>query len=277
MDLSIIIVNYKSKEKLRTCLQSILDNNLIDINYEIILVENNSGDDLSDIIPLAKDLKLILSKKNLGMGKGNNLGIKAAGGEYVLVLNPDTILKPSAIKTLLDYIKKNNDVGLVGPKLLYPDGSLQLSCSRFPTFFVPILRRTFLGEYFKKTRDRFTMSDFDHSYIKEADWLMGSCLMFKKQIKLANDQEFRPLFDERYFMYFEDTDLGREFKQRGLKVVYNPEAIVIHDHARESARHPWYIAIFKDKLTWVHILSWIKYFIKWGLEPKINKNIYEKN
>ena len=154
----------------------------------------------------------------------------------------------------------------MGPKLLYPDGTLQLSCSRFPNFFIPILRRTFLGEYFKKIRDSFMMKDFDHNSIREVDWLMGSCLMFKKNQVDNEGKSFSPSFDERYFMYFEDTDLGRTFKSRGLKVVYNPEAVVIHDHARESAKHSWYIAIFTDKITWIHIESWLKYFIKWGFK-----------
>ncbi|HZJ41617.1 MAG TPA: glycosyltransferase family 2 protein [Patescibacteria group bacterium] len=266
MDLSIIIVNYKSKNKLKACLDSIKQDDLSDLKYEIILVENNSGDDLSDILPLDSDVKLILSKRNVGMGKGNNLGIKAASGEYLLVLNPDTILKRPTIKILLSYIKEHQGVGIVGPKLFYPDGSLQLSCAKFPSFFVPILRRTFLGEYFKETRDRFTMSEFDHNSIKEVDWLMGSCLLFKREIELEDGKKFHLLFDERYFMYFEDIDLAREFKKKGLKRVYLPEAVVIHNHSRDSAKHAWYIAVFKDKLTWVHIISWFKYFIKWGFK-----------
>lgn len=269
MDLSIIIVNYKSKDKLTNCLNSIKQDNLDDISYEIIVVENNSGDDLSDLVGGFSDFKLILSDKNLGMGGGNNLGIKAAMGEYILVLNPDTIVKPGAIKTLLNYLKNNEEVGLVGPKLLYPDGTLQLSCLKFPNFFVPILRRTFFGDYFKKIRDEFTMSDFNHNEIRTVDWLMGSCLMFKRKIN-TEQGEFTPMFDERYFMYFEDTDLARTFYRKGLKVVYNPEAVVIHNHSRQSAKNPWYIAIFKDKITWVHISSWIKYFIKWGFGP-VNK------
>ena len=112
------------------------------------------------------------------------------------------------------------------------------------------------------------MSDFDHNEIKAVDWLMGSCLMFKKEIELEGGNIFRPMFDERYFMYFEDTDLGRQFKERDLQVIYNPKAIVTHDHARESAKHPWYIALFKDSLSWVHIGSWLKYFAKWSLKYK---------
>jgi len=267
MDLSIIIVNYNNREKLINCLNSL--QLIVSLNYEIIVVDNASGDDLKDLAGKFPKIKLIMSPRNLGMGGGNNLGIAAAQGEYILILNPDTIIKDQAINILWRYLSNNLSVGLVGPKLLYPDNSLQSSCARFPTFFMPILRRTFLGNYFAGLRDSFTMNDFDHNSIKSVDWLMGSCLMFKKQLTLPAGQIFKPQFDERYFMYFEDIDLCRQLWTKGFRVVYNPEAVVIHDHQRDSAKNPWYIALFRDKITWIHIGSWFKYFIKWGLaSPK---------
>lgn len=272
MDLSIIIVNYKSKAKLINCLESITRTATDGLVYEIIVVDNNSGDDLSDIPKRWPDIKMIESSKNLGMGGGNNLGIEAASAPFVLVLNPDTVIKDQALTTLLNYLKNNPETGLIGPKLLYPDGSLQYSCSRWPRFFMPFLRRTSLGQYFKEARDSFTMNDFDHNSITSVDWLMGSCIMFRKEIRLADGRIFRPRFDKRYFMYFEDTDLARQFWANGLKVVYNPEAVVIHNHQRQSARHPWYLALFVDKLAWRHISSWLKYFAKWGFKGDIYKN-----
>lgn len=268
MDLSIIIVNYKSQAKLRRCLESIATADLAGLHYEIIVIDNASGDDLRDLPERWPNLRLIVSPKNLGMGGGNNLGIAAATGEFILILNPDTLIQGRAIPMLLDYLKADPAVGLVGPKLLNPDGSLQLSCSRFPHFFTPLLRRTFLGDYFRKSRDRFMMTDFDHNSRRPVDWLMGSCLMFRKEQHRPDGSVFAPRFDERYFMYFEDTDLARQVWAAGLKVMYDPEAVVIHDHERESARHPWYIALFRDKMTWIHIGSWFKYFIKWGFPPE---------
>lgn len=265
MDISVIIVNYRSKDKLISCLNSLARVTFANLNWEVVVIENNSGDDLGNL-PLniwssdfQSRLQIITSQKNLGMGGGNNLGIDKSRGEYLLILNPDTIVSQEAVLSLYNYIKSRPEVGVVGPKLLYPDASLQYSCARFPSFFMPILRRTFLGDYFKKSRDGFMMANFDHNSICEVDWLMGSCLMFKRGLK----------FDDRYFMYFEDIDLCRQAKSMGLKVVYNPEAIVIHDHQRQSAKNPWYLAIFKDKLTWAHIASWLKYFAKWGLKTKI--------
>ncbi|MCX6797823.1 MAG: glycosyltransferase, partial [Candidatus Falkowbacteria bacterium] len=247
-------------------LESIWQADLNEINYEIIVVENNSGDDLSNLNKLNKKINLIESPKNLGMGGGNNLGIDSSSGNYILILNPDTIVGLDSIKILYDYLNNDTTVGLVGPKLIYPDASLQYSCSKFPIFWMPILRRTFLGDYFSGLRDSFTMNDFDHNSIKAVDWLMGSCLMFKKKIVLANQEIFSPHFDKRYFMYFEDTDLCRSIWIKGLKVIYNPEAVVVHNHGRDSARHPWYIALLKDKITWIHIFSLFKYFAKWGIK-----------
>jgi len=275
MDLSIIIVNYRDKDKLVNCLNSITQLKMEGVNYEIVVVDNNSGDKLGDLEGRYDRLKLINSPRNLGMGGGNNLGIENSSGKFILVLNPDTLIKEKTIPTLLRYLENNPKVGIVGPKLLYPDSSLQYSCARFPKIYMPILRRTFLGEYFKNIRDSFCMTDFDHDSVTEVDWLMGSCLMFKRRISLDNGKIYEPKFDKRYFMYFEDTDLCREVWTRGLKVVYNPQVIVIHDHARESAKYPWYLAIFLDRLARKHINSWIKYFLKWGIRFKNKK--YEKN
>ena len=227
----------QSWEKLANCLASLETADLNGLNYEIIVVDNASGDDLRAFAS-RPDLKFIHSPKNLGMGGGNNLGLAQARGEYVLILNPDTIIKGTALKTLWQYLKTHPGVGLVGPKLLNSDGSLQYSCARFPTFFVPILRRTFLGDYFRRVRDDFMMIDSNHNAIGPVDWLMGSCLMFKKEILLPDGQIWRPHFDERYFMYFEDIDLCRQMATRGFKVIYNPEAVLIHDHIRASTKHP---------------------------------------
>lgn len=265
MELSIIIVNYYNKDKLLNCLASL---NLLGMfSYEIIVVNNSPADDLNDLSARYPQVNWLNSPRNLGMGGGNNFGLTRARGEYILILNPDTVVKDDAVATLLNYLKEHPEAAIIGPKLIYPDGSLQYSCARFPGFFMPLLRRTFLGDYFKDSRDGFQMIDFNHEVLAPVDWLMGSCLMFKKETRLPGGQIWSPRFDERYFMYFEDTDLCRTAWSKGLEVIYQPAAIVIHDHQRESAKNPWYLAILKDKITWIHILSWFKYFIKWGFSP----------
>lgn len=276
MDLSIIIVDYNSKEKTLNCLKSIYESDLGDIEFEIILVDNYSNENIeSEIKSNYPKTVYVGSSKNLGMGGGNNLGIKRAEGKYILILNPDTIVEQDAIKKLYDYIKENKDVGIVGPKLLNSDGSLQYSCFRQLRFLTPIFRRTFLGRLAKKHLNNFLMNDFNHNEIKEVDWLMGSCLMARRDVleKIKIKGVGHPIgcptpsmeeyFDEKFFMYFEDTDLCRRAWRAGYKVVYFPDAQIVHDHGRASAENPWYLAPFLNKLSRVHIASWIKYFLKW--------------
>jgi len=259
MDISIIIVNYKSKDKLISCLDSISKSNLTSLSYEIIVVENNSGDDLSDIS--YPNLKIIISPDNLGMGGGNNLGLKDSGGEFILISNPDIIFESNTILNLYNYFKSDTTIGLIGPKLINPDGSLQYSCVRFPKFYTPLLRRTAIGSFFPTTLDHYLMKHTDHNQVQSVDWLLGACFMVRR-----SDIKDK-LFDERYFMYFEDVDLCRQINNRGQSVVYYPLVQVIHDHARQSAGLPWYQALFKDKIAREHLKSAFRYFNKW---KKIN-------
>ena len=259
MDLSIIIVNYKSREKTLNCLKSVKEADWGGLSYEIIVVDNASGDDLSPIASAHPEVKIIRSEKNLGMGGGNNLGAKNSSGEFILVLNPDTIVGRDSVKKLYEYLKSHNEAGVVGPKLLNSDGTLQYSCLRFPKVYTPILRRTFFGGLAPKHLDEFLMKDYGHKETREVDWLIGSCLMLRREI-FARDGF---IFNEKYFMYFEDTDFCRRVREKhNLKAVYLPLAEVIHDHARQSADKPWYIAPFADRLARAHIKSWLRYFFR---------------
>ena len=258
MDISVIIVNYQSQDKVLKCLDALSSADWGDLSREIIVVDNDSGDDLARVKEIFPEVKIIKSEKNLGMGGGNNLGAHNSSGEFILILNPDTVIKNEAILKLHRYLKENERAGIVGPKLLNPDGTLQYSCLRFPKIQTPILRRTFFGGLAPKQLDNFLMKDFDHAATRAVDWLMGSCFLIRREI-LERDGY---IFDEKYFMYFEDTDLCRRVKEKhNCEVVYHPEAIVIHDHARASAEKPWSIAPLVDPLTREHLKSWFRYFI----------------
>lgn len=255
MDISIIIVNYKSKDKLIACLDSITQAGLSGLSYETVVVENNSGDDLSDLS--YPNLKVIISPDNLGMGGGNNLGVKNSSGEYILISNPDIVFETDTIKKLYEYFKADKTIGLIGPKLINPDGSLQYSCVRFPKIYTPLLRHTAIGLLFPGILDRYSMKHLDHDQIQKVDWLLGACLMVRRED--IKDK----LFDERYFMYFEDVDLCRQISSRGQSVIYYPVVRVIHNHARQSASLPWYKALLKDKIAREHLKSSFRYFHKW--------------
>ncbi|MBN2884794.1 glycosyltransferase family 2 protein [Patescibacteria group bacterium] len=260
MDLSIIIVNYKSKDKLANCLRSLEASDLSGIEHEIIVVENNSGDELNDLVATFNKIKLINSPVNLGMGGGNNLGIKNSNGRYILIANPDLIFSSDAIKILYQYLSTHPEVAIAGPKLLNPDQSLQYSCARYPSIFLPLLRRTALGNFFPGFIENYLMKKDKHTEISVVDWLLGACLLVRRDELFENGK----LFDERFFMYFEDVDLCRRANAAGKKVMYHPLSVITHDHMRDSARLPWYMAIFSDKIAREHLKSWWKYFKKWG-------------
>ncbi len=258
MDLSIIILNYKAKGLVKQCLKGIKLLNLA-LNYEIIVVDNHSGDSCVEMIKqYFPHVKLIESDKNRGFAAGNNLGLKEAQGKYVMILNPDITILEGAIEKMHEFMETNESVGVCGPKLINPDGTVQMSCYHFPKFMVPIYRRTFLGNlpWAKKNLHHYLMKDWDHNANREVDWLLGACLLVRR---LAIDQV--GLMDERFFLYFEDVDWCRRFWQAGFKVYYLAEAEMVHYHQRLSAENPGLRGLFSDT-TRIHIASWIKYFAK---------------
>lgn len=260
--ISIIIVNFNQKNLLKQCLKGI---ELVKpkLDYEIIVVDNASKDGsqkfLEELKTQIKDLKIILNKKNLGFAAGCNLGIKEAKGKYILILNPDIVVLENSIEKLYEFMEENNDVGIAGPKLLNPDKTIQPSCYRYPSWYIPILRRTFLGKFSwaKKKLDYYLMADFDHQTEKEVDWLLGAVLMIRKEML-----DEVGLFDERFFLYFEDIDLCRRAKKAGWKVYYYPFSEMFHYYQRTSAKQEGVLALF-SKVTWIHIFSALKFFLKW--------------
>lgn len=260
MDISIIIVNYKSKGLTLNSIRSIKEAAWEGLRYEIIVVDNDSGDLMGEILAWQyPDVIFIQNHQNLGMGAGNNVGIKKANGRYVVIMNPDTIAFPDTFKKLFDFMETHPDVGIVGPQQLNPDRSIQDSCYRWyelPTF---LYRKTFFGRTSigKKNVDHFLMRDYDRSYLKEVDWLLGSFLFCR-----ASALKQVGAFDERYFLYLEDTDLCKSMWAKNWKVVYFPEAKIIHNHNRESSKIPWY-KFFINPASRHHFVSWLKYLQKW--------------
>lgn len=265
MDLSIILVNYKQKDFTMNCIKSIKEANfqLPDkkLSYEIIVVDNNSEDGVGEVLSWQNpEVKFFQNKKNLGMGRANNIGIKEAVGDYVVIMNPDTIAMPDTFYKLYQYMEQNHEVGVIGPKQFNMDKSVQNSCYRWYGLFTPMYRRTPIGgfAFAQKDLNRFLMKDFDCNKILEVDWLLGSFLFCRKEA--LNEVG---LFDERFFLYFEDTDFCRRFWKKGWKVVYNPETKIIHNHSRHSAKVAWY-KFFTNVAARHHIISWVKYLLKWG-------------
>ncbi len=231
---------------------------------EIIVVDNASADGTPEMVrqefPSARCLAL---PKNIGFGPGNNAGLQASIGKYILIMNPDIVILDDALDRLIDFMETHPEVGLVGPQLRNPDGSIQFSCYHFPTPLIPLYRRTPLGHWAvgQKALAHYLMTDWDHQTIREVDWLLGAFLVARRSMidQLGS-------FDERFFLYFEDADLCRRAWQSGWRVVYNPEMQVVHYHRRESAG-----SIFSLLTNWIareHLKSGLKYFLKYWGQPQ---------
>lgn len=254
MKLSIIIVSYNSLAVLKPCLESLAAQSLAR-ESEIIVVDNASADGCPGMV--ARDfpsVRLIANSENVGYSKGVNLGIRAAKGDFFLILNPDTVVGERAIETLLDFMEARTDAGIVGPKLVFFDGTIQYSCRRFYTWRVLLLRRTFLGKIFKKSKavGRHLMLDYDHATTREVDWILGACMLVRRQAV-----ESVGLMDERFFLYFEDVDWCYRMKQKGWKVFYHPQSAITHGYARDSAQS------VLNRSFLAHLASLVRYYEKW--------------
>lgn len=258
MELSIIITTYNSRGLLRQLLQGLLKFPP-KVSHEIIVVDNDSRDKTDEMMhEQFPSICYIHSQKNLGLAKGNNLGIRQSTGEYVLILNPDIAVFEDEIDYLLEFLKTHNQAGVVAPQLLHPDKSIQFSTFIFPKWYIPILRRTPLGKisWSKKQLKQYMMKDWDHNESKKVDWVLGAAMLIRKSA-LAQVG----LQDEDYFLYFEDVDWCKRFWKNGFEVWYTPKSKLVHYHKRESAENPGLKGIF-NPLTNIHIRSWIAYLKK---------------
>jgi len=259
MDLSFLILNYKTKGLTRNLLKNITDLQL-PYQYELIVGDNSNdgtGDMLNDLYGDLPNLKF-LSLPDRGCGCGNNALAKYASGKYLVVLNPDIYFLPGTIEKLYQYLENHSAVALIAPRLVYGNGHLQPSCFRFYKRMTPIYRRTFLKntEAGQKDLDRFLMRDCDLSKVQDVDWLMGAFWIVRRSA-------FEELggFDEGYFMYFEDTDFCLRLHQKNYQVIYYPLAQAVHLHAKESDRGSLWKSLF-NRLTWIHIKSSRRFFKK---------------
>jgi hypothetical protein len=264
MELSIIITSYRNPELLKVCLDSI-KKNFSSGNYEIIVVDSQTQEDTEMMMREEYPrIKLFPFKKNIGFQELVKKGINESQGEFFLILNGDIIVKKDSIEKLLEFIKSYPGAGMVGPQLINFNETLQPSCFKFYSPLTIIYRRTFLGKlpFAQKKLNEFLMKDYDHQNPKEVDWLMGSAMLVSRQAVAKVG-----LMDTRFKMYMEDTDWCRRFWENGYKVIYFPLAKMYHYHGRGSAGKNALFSIFSNWLTRVHILSAIKYFLKYLGKP----------
>ncbi len=221
----VIIVTYNSVRDIERCLSSVLAYNNR-YRYRITIVDNASSDGTPElIITRYPGISLFSSKTNLGFARRNNQAIGQTQGKYVIFLNPDTEVKKGALDALIEFLDGNPDVGAVGPKLLNPDGSIQLTGNTFPSLRNLLIETLFLDRLFPRSRflGEHKLSWWGRKAPAPVDWVMGACLALPRDV---GDQV--GWFDENFFMYFEETDLCRRIRDAGHQVYYIPTAEVIH-------------------------------------------------
>lgn len=237
IDITIIIVNYNTKKLTEQTLNSIYSKDL-NLNYEVFVVDNASTDGSVEMIATLFPLvNLLPQKENLGFSRANNLAIKQAKGKYILLLNSDTVIIDNCIEKCFEYMEKNKNIGALGCKVVLPDGSLDKACKRsFPTPENSFYHAVGLAKLFPKSKrfGAYNLTYLDENKIHEVDCLVGAFMMVRREVI-----EQVGILDEKYFMYGEDIDWCYRIKQAGWKIVYYPEAKIIHHKGSSSKKKRW--------------------------------------
>lgn len=249
MDLSIIIVNYKTRELTSDCIDSMLKSNTKGLNFEIIVVDNASDDGSIEAIQQQfPEVMTIINKENHGFSKANNLGMRMATGEYILLLNSDTIVELNTLKGAHAFIRDHKHIGALGCKILLPSGKLDAACKRsFPTPMNGIYHSLHLDDAYP---DSIRFGEYNLTYVDEnktcsIDCIMGAFMMVSREVI-----DVVGMLDEDYFMYGEDVDWCYRIKKAGYQVMYYPEVRIFH-HKKASGiekRNPKVIEAFYDSM-----------------------------
>ncbi|MEW5975372.1 MAG: glycosyltransferase family 2 protein [Acidobacteriota bacterium] len=251
--ISVVIVNYRSGSLLPSCLQELFECTP-SIELEICVVNNDSPQDLQGVERARwPSLRVLQNPSNLGFAAAANRGIRQTSHEGILLLNPDVSAHPGSIEALLRTFSADPRVAIALPRLVNPDGTLQYSCRRFYTYRTLLLRRSPWNRIFPEHPlvRRHLMTNWDHQGTTEVDWGLGAAMLLRRS---AFSDETP--FDERFFLYFEDVDLCWRAKQRGFKVIYQGDAVMTHQHRRDSGQR-WNSSAKRH-----HFRSLLKFILK---------------
>jgi len=282
---SVVILNYNTFQLTSNCIRSIIAKSKA-IEYEVILVDNGSSEfppeHFKEEFP---QLILIKSNKNLGFAKGNNLGIKHAKGEIILLLNSDAQLQNNAILLAYKRIKSDKSIGAISGKLLYPDGRLQFPARKFERLSTELRELFRINNFLKESeKPQYYLGEaFDHRTEIECDWIWGTFFMFRREtLELLPDKKL----PDTFFMYGEDIQWCYEIKKLGYKILYYPDAEIVHfvgaSLPSEELTDKYFSKIFPNSFKVVSLMhgnlyAWFLYFIKaLHLITLRNKSDYQK-
>jgi N-acetylglucosaminyl-diphospho-decaprenol L-rhamnosyltransferase len=252
-DLSVVIVSHNHAHYLGPCLDSVgWERARMDL--EGFVVDNASTD---ATVALVRErypwVHSLCQARPQGFSANNNAAIRRSAGRYVLLLNPDTVVEAGALAALVRFMDAHPRVGICGAQLVFPDGSIQPSCRRFPTLASVVARRTPLRVFLRRSalNARHLMADFDHTRTAPVDWMLGACLMARREVLQQVG-----LLDEGYYLYTEDIDWCYRARRAGWEVMYVAEARIVHDHQARSDRK------LLSRHSWIHLQSMWRYYRK---------------
>ncbi len=248
--LSIIVVNWNTKDVIRRCLSSIRKNSLMH-SHEVIVVDNASVDGSADMIASEfPEVTLIRSQTNLGYAAGNNLAFSQASGEWLLTLNPDTEFVDDSLDIAVDTLASSPNYGALGAKQILPDGSVQQSVRGFPSYI------GLLGEIgpFRRLINSYRLDSFDYEELQDAPQPMGTFLLFRRSALEAVGDPKRP-FDEGFPIFFNEVDLLYRLNQAGWKCLYNPKVRIWHVGGESTKQ-------VRSSMIWETYRSLVRYMRK---------------
>lgn len=253
MGLTLLVVHYLTREPLARLIQSLRRARPAPLRE--ILVVNNSGEPVDDLLAdLPWPTRVLAPARNLGYARGVNAGLRASGGDDVLILNPDVVVAPDSIEALARCAAEHPRAAIVAPRLAHPDGRLQLSARRFYNWRTLLLRRAPLGRLSARSgavREHL-MEEWDHEHTRPVDWVIGAAMYVRR--RAIRDVG---MMDERYFLYFEDVDWCQRMWRHGYEVVYCADARMVHEYARASAG-------FEPRSLRAHAAGLLRFAEKWS-------------
>ena len=234
VDLSVIVVAHDVREEVLACLDSLREHRG-ELRLQVLVVDNASSDGtLEAVLEHHPDATVLRVDHNAGM-VSRNAGLAEARGRHCMFLDSDAAVTAGAMQRLVEHLDANPRIGLIGPRLVYRDGSLQLSARRYPPVLLPILRRPPLGRFFEDgpVIRHHLMADEPHDAERRVEYVLGACQVFRREVvtRLGGT-------DRRIWYGHDDADWCFAIRTAGWDVVYLPDAVVVHDYRRSSAAQP---------------------------------------
>ena len=261
IDISIIIVNYNTKEYLLNCINSILLSKYKG-SLEIIIVDNNSKDNSIELLDKTKEqITIIENNSNLGFSKAVNIGLKKSSGNYVCLLNPDTIVPIDSLNKLFDYMEKNEDVSCVSPKIVNSDNTLQISCKRS----LPKVKNSFfkiigIDRFFPNNKffSNYNLLYLDENLSHQVDVISGACMFLRSKVI-----DVVGYFDESFFLYGEDIDYCHRMCDLDMKIMYFPDCKITHFKGVSAENRPYQVISEFHESMIIYFNKYKKRYISW--------------